>query len=68
MVENEIDRLHRQVDDLTMLVRRMARRLRRFDGDSALASFALDYLRRQDLVAADDVYRSAQVALADGRR
>lgn len=37
------------LDDLAMIVRRLVRRLRRHEPDSALARTAVDYLRRKGL-------------------
>ncbi|EDS9342580.1 ead/Ea22-like family protein [Salmonella enterica] len=51
------DRAEKQVEELTMLVKRLAHSLRNARPDSKLHSDAMDYLSRKGLISVEDVLR-----------
>lgn len=53
----KIEPMDRQVDELTMWVKRLAHSLRKANSDNKLQSDAMDYLSRKGLISVEDVLR-----------
>ncbi len=49
-LDSDLAAANEQIENLSMLVVRLARQLRHFEKDSALATKALDYLKRNGLM------------------